>query len=67
MLSSSKPLKDLTERELEALARYHETLADMWHQHQEYSMEKGARETALPYRNELERRRKAGSWEDPDR
>ena len=58
MLSSSKPLKDLTVPEWKRWPEYHVTFADARHQHQEYSMEKGARETALRYRTELERRRK---------
>lgn len=56
MLLSSRPLKELSERDLEALARYHETLAEECTRHNETRMAADAKECAGRYREELGRR-----------
>jgi hypothetical protein len=56
MLLSNKPLRQLSERELEALARYHETQAEECLRHNETRMMADAKECAGRYREELGRR-----------
>lgn len=61
------PIDKMTDGQLVAMVRWHESFAEMWNAKREPRRKEEALHMAAPYRKELERRKNADTWDDPDR